>query len=286
MHFGEHEKSTLLCGCASLKKLTISRRSLLMGGAAATFSAQFPLRANAQSISTDLGGRFASQSELASYVAELQNERSVIMLANDDFLLQHCRRIADGLEVSITAGTSVVADMRTANDDAAFGAYVAGSGAIISGLSLALTTYALVGTAPVWVPALGVGLTVIGGAATFGLALGVKEIDGYGRATTVASFTSGRMSLFAGAPGLATRLGIVGAVAGALIDGYSAFGATRNWSKAADSLAIAVANLEMLQREYARYAGDPNACRQARIEDIDATLKVLGALAGVPIRLE
>lgn len=261
------------------KKSTVSKRGFLTLGAAAASGVLFlgskPARSETfLGVGNDaLPGALATTADIDRLTSELSNKFSQISLANDQALQEECEIVMLGAQQSIeNARLALSEKLDKANSDA----LISSVGAVLSGVSFALL---FVSTSPVWLVTAG-GLMVAAATVPFALSLSnaSKSDDLRDGVVVATSFTSGRLSLIASAPGVSTAARLTGRSFGALAAGVDAAFAIRDWANVAQiraSLQNLEAQAEGLRSEAERLKNDLSACRETRMIQIQESIEGL-----------
>jgi hypothetical protein len=222
--------------------------------------------------SDNLGGNIASTGDIDGMIAELNQTRAQIQLANDNALNTLSSTIYDGAVEAKTKTVELAAiDLKQANSDK----LISTVGLAISGVSLGLL---FVTAAPVWV-IVGAGL-VISATVPFALSLGAasKSQNLSDGVAVVSSFSAGRMSLIASGEAVSTAAKFSGRVFGAFafcIDLVLAIRAWHNVNRIRDQITLLENETAALEAEASRMKSDPNYFRQTRLTQIDETISGL-----------
>ena len=232
--------------------------------------------------SDSLAGDIASTGEIDDMIAELNQTRSRIQLANDDTLKELSSTIHDGaLKAKTQAAAATAIDLQQANYDK----LVSTVGLVVSGISLGLL---FVTATPVWV-VVGAGLVISAGV-PFALSLAAASKSGnVGDGVAVmSSFSAGRMSLIASGQGVSSAAKLSGRVFGGFAVCIDLVLAIRAWNNV-DSIRsqITLLNNEAaaLEAEAKLMKSDLNYFRQTRLIQIDesiAGLTYLKDLTSIP----
>lgn len=263
---------------SQLRQCAISKRDFLtFGTAAGGMMFLGPMPARSETVlgagNDTLPGELATAADIDRFISELSNKFSQISLANDQALQDECEAIIVGAQQSIeNTRLALSGNLDRANSDA----LISSVGAVLSGVSFALL---FVSTSPVWLVTAG-GLMVAAATVPFALSLNNASKSGNLRDGVVVatSFTSGRLSLIASAPGVSTAARLTGRSFGALAAGVDAAFAIRDWANVAQirtSLQRLETQAEGLRSEAERLKNDLSACRETRMIQIQESIEGL-----------
>ncbi len=222
--------------------------------------------------SDSLGGDIASTGEIDGMIAELNQARSLIQLANSDTLKELSSTIHDGaIEAKTQAAAAAAINLQQANSDK----LISTVGLVVSGISLGLL---FVTATPIWV-VVGAGL-VISAVVPFALSLAAASKSGnVGDGVAVmSSFSAGRMSLIASGRGISSAAKFSGRVFGgfaACIDIVLAIRAWNNVDSIRDQITLLNNEAAALEAEANLMKSDLSYFLETRLIQIDESISGL-----------
>lgn len=256
-----------------------SRRSFLshsLSTSALATGIVLPSVANAEGIAVPwstqaLSGDALEGTDLDNAISKLGDHRALISLANDATLQAECDLVANQAADGVQKLSQLRNDLSDDLSDAQKTLAISLISAIVGGIGAATFAFA---TSPVWI-----GLAVgVGTASAAWSLIGFSNSSGTDRAVMGVSHFAGRFSLIGAQEGISVAAKAVGrylSALAALADLASAVMAGIKIADVSDSLENASADLESVRQQYRAYSGDLEACRTARLAEIDTTTAAL-----------
>jgi hypothetical protein len=256
-----------------------SRRIFLTraaGASAVALGLTLPQRAFADGVaipyaSENTSGSALSGGSLQSAIDRLVNERSLISLANENTLRAECARVADAAAQGIQKSTELRNTLNGQLTDAQISLGISGVSAIVGAIGAFAFVYT---TSPVWV---GLAVTIGTANAVWSL-IQFEKTSGNDRAIVGVSHVAGRLSLIGSAKDISQMASNVArgfSVLGAATDTYFAIKAGFVAADTQSRIDDMTNNLTALRASYQAYAGDPAACRAARMVELDESIEAL-----------
>ena len=223
----------------------------------------------------EIPGKVLNGGEINDLISAVENHKTLISLANDDFLRVECERIASSTAEAIqqlkTLQENYADNLTTTQITQAISIISAGVGAV--SLSAAVAGSAFV-TSPVWI---GIGV----GIGTINLLWSLVQFERSGTADRFVmgvSHVSGRLSLIGAADFVSDAAKFAGArltALATLADLYTAISASASIKNLSNEIDNSKSQLVWLHNKYAAFDANLSECRNALVNEIELTIEGL-----------